>query len=321
MARTTDPTFAHRLQLILVQAVESLVRLLPWRSAGALGRAAGRLAYHLDARHRRVVRENLRGAGLGLDDRGMRRLSRECFEHFGAVMFSTLRLLRATPEEVRAVYRIEGREHLRAAYGEGKGIIGLTGHLGNWEILALAVVLEEFPMAVVGRALDNPLLEARLRDFRTRFGNTVIPKDGAVRGALKALKERRVVGFLLDQDALTAGVFVRFFGRWASTFPAAAMLAVKFDLPILPVSSRVDADGTVTIVADPPFHAPSTGDPARDIWYTTQRMTSWLEAQVRANPSQWFWMHRRFKTQPGPGQPELPPAEWVAAEPDQAGAR
>jgi len=91
------------------------------------------------------------------------------------------------------------------------------------------------------------------------------------------------------------------------------MLAARFDLPILPIASRVLADGTLLVTAYPPFHAPATGDPARDAWVATQRMTTWIEQRVRENPGQWFWMHRRFKTQPGPGRPGLPPEAWMAA--------
>ncbi|MGA2082520.1 MAG: lysophospholipid acyltransferase family protein [Holophaga sp.] len=312
MGKSAVPTFAHRIQFGLVRAVETLVCALSWRTAWTLGRAVGRLYYRVDARHRRVVRANLRSSDLGLDEAAITALSKACFEHFGALLFTTLRVLRTTPDDLRRITRLEGREHLDAAFGEGKGVIGLTGHLGNWEVLALVLGLAGWKLAAIGRELDNPLLEARLRDFRMKFGNTVIPKDGAVRGAIKVLKQGGFVGFLLDQDALAAGVFVRFMGRWASTFSTAGLLAHRFDLPILPVSSRVDPDGTITVTAHPPFHAPRTGDTARDVWTATQRMTTWLEAQVKANPCQWFWMHRRFKTQPGPGEPDLPPEEWLA---------
>ena len=317
MPRSAHPTFAHRLQYGLFLVLEWLASGLSWRTSWILGRAVGRLYYLVDARHRRVVRENLRASSLGLGEAEIQALSRACFIHFGALLFTTLRLLKTNPEEIRRITRIEGREHLEAAFREGKGIVGITGHPGNWELMGLALSLGGWKMAVIGRELDNPLLEAQLRTFRTAFGNSVISKDGAVRSSIKALKAGQLIAFLLDQDALTGGVFVKFMGRWASTFSTAGMLAVRFDLPILPVSSRVDPDGMLTLTAFPPFHAPNTGNPARDAWTATQHMTSWLESQVRANPSQWFWMHRRFKTQPGPGQPELPPEDWL----DQAGER
>jgi len=318
MARTATVTTAHRVQYGLFLVAETLVRLLPRRAAWALGRAVGRLFHRIDARHRRVVRDNLRTSSLPLDDAAVRALTRACFEHFGSMLFATLRLLRASPDQLRRLTRIEGQEHIDAAFAEGKGVIGLTGHFGNWELLALTLSLEGRPVAGIGRELDNPLLEKVLWNFRTRTGNTVIPKDGGVRGTLKALKERWLVGFLLDQDALAAGVFVKFLGRWASTFPTPGMLATRFDLPVLPLASRVEADGTLVVKAFPPMHFPATGHPARDTWAATQRMTAWIEGQVLENPSQWFWMHRRFKTQPGPGEPDLPPAEWQEAWQDAA---
>jgi KDO2-lipid IV(A) lauroyltransferase len=273
----------------------------------------GRLFYRIDARHRRVVRDNLRSTDLGLSDAAIRDLSLACFEHFGAVFFTTLRLMRTSPDDVRRITRIEGREHLEAAFRDGRGVIGLTAHIGNWELAGLAMGLQGRKLAGVGRELDNPLLEARLKRFRMRFGNSIIPKSGGVRGAIKGLKEGQLVGFLLDQDALASGVFVRFLGRWASTFPTAASLAVHYGFAILPVSSRVDPDGTLTVTVHPPFRAPDTGDLQRDTWAATQRMTAWIETWVRANPTQWFWMHRRFKTQPGPGEPPLPPPDWLEA--------
>jgi KDO2-lipid IV(A) lauroyltransferase len=318
MPRSATPTLAHRCQYGLFRIVEGLVCTLRWHRAWRLGRAVGSLFYRIDARHRRVVRDNLRRSDLGFSEAEVVALSKACFEHFGGLLFATLRLLAAPPEAIRKVTRIEGRENLEAAFAEGKGVIGLTGHLGNWELTALALGLGGWEVAAIGRELDNPLLEARLRSFRTRCGNTVIAKDGAVRGSLKALKEGRFVGFLLDQDALAAGVFVRFLGRWASTFSTAGMLACRFDLPVLPISSRVEADGTLTVTAHPPFHADRTGDQARDVWTATQHMTTWLDGLVRQDPSQWFWMHRRFKTQPGPGEPDLPPEAWLA-ELDRAG--
>jgi len=307
------PTFAHRLQFGLYQVLERVLGALPRPTVLAFGRAAGLLFCGLDARHRRVVRDNLRAAHLGLDEAAVRRLSRDCFQHFGALAFITLHQMRASAEELRELTRIQGAEHLEAAIAEGKAVILTTGHLGNWELLGLTLSLSGWDMSVVGRALDNPLLEARLGAFRARFGNAVIPKAGAVRGALRAVKERRLVSFLVDQDAMTRGVFVKFMGRWASTYSTPGMLAARFQLPIVPIASRMLEDGRLEVTISPAFHAPATGDPERDAWVATQRITAWVEARVREAPEQWFWMHRRFKTQPGPGTPEPPPEAWLTA--------
>lgn len=308
------PTLRHRLEYGAFRLLDGVIGRLPWTTVQALGEAAGTLFYLVDPRHRRIVRENLRFADLGLDEAGTRALARACFRHFGALFVGLLRLRRATPEELDRWIKVEGLEHFDAAQATGRGFIQLTGHYGNWEAIALGQSRHGRTLDAIGRELDNPLLEPISLGFRTRFGNRVILKDGAMRGTLKALKAGRGVGFLLDQDALTTGVWVKFLGQWASTFGTAGSLAARHGLPVLPVFSWPNPDGTTTVRFEPPFEVPVTGDAARDAWVATQLMTERIEAQIRKDPRWWFWMHRRFKTRPGEGNPlpaPLPPPEWV----------
>jgi KDO2-lipid IV(A) lauroyltransferase len=312
MSKRSEPTLRHRLEYAAFRVAEGFIGLLPWRMALALGAGVGRFYHLLDARHRRVVRENLRASDLNLDEAGIRRVARACFAHFGSLLFATVRMLRMSERRVRSLVTFEGLEHFDAAVAEGKGFIGLTGHFGNWELMALALSLEGRTLAVIGRELDNPLLEPYLSGLRGRFGNTVIPKDGAMRETLKVLRKGRAVGFLLDQDALGQGIFTRFHGRWASTYPTAGLLAVKYALPIVPIFNRVHSDGTLTVVIHPPLRVVATENPARDIWIATQLMSRSIEAEGRDDPARWFWMHRRYKTQPT-SENQLPPEEWQAA--------
>lgn len=311
MTKSPEPTFHHRLEYGLFRTAETLIGLLSWRAACAFGRFVGLLYYRIDSRHRRVVRENLRGSDLNLSEADYRVIARACFAHFGTLLFGTVRMLRMSAEEVRGLVRFEGLEHFDAAAATGKGFIGLTGHFGNWELMALALSLEGRTLAVIGRALDNPLLEPYLRDLRGRFGNTVIAKEGAMRGTLKVFKQGKAVGFLLDQDAHLGGVFTRYFGRWAATHPTAGLLAVKYGLPIVPIFNRVHEDGSLTVQVHPPLHLEPSGNLERDTWIVTQLMTWAIEAEARSDPPRWFWMHRRYKTQAAEGQ--LPPQEWQAA--------
>ena len=310
----TAPTLRHRLEYGLFRMLDGVLGRLPWATVQTVGEAAGLAFYWADPRHRRIVRENLRFADLGLDEAGTRALSRACFKHFGALFVGLLRLRRATPEELDRWIKVEGLEHFDAVKAGGKGFIQLTGHYGNWEMVALGQSRLGRTLAVIGRELDNPLLEPVSLAFRTRFGNRVILKDGAMRDTLKALKAGEGVGFLLDQDALTTGVWVKFLGQWASTFGTAGGLAARYGLPVLPVFSWPNGDGTTTVRFEPPFEVPVTGDAARDAWVATQLMTARIEAQIRKDPRWWFWMHRRFKTRPGEGHPlpaPLPPSEWL----------
>jgi len=312
------PTLRHHLEFLLFRTLEPVLRRLPWNTALGLGTCLGRIACRLDARHRRVVRDNLRLSDLGLSETQARQLALACFGHFGAVLLSAPHLLHLDADKLEALVRFQGLEHWDAVRAQGRGFIVLTGHYGCWEALALALSLKGRPFAVIGRELDNPLLEPYLRSLRSRWGNRVIPKEGAMRDALRLLKQGEGVGFVLDQDALTTGLFTRFLGRWASTHGAAGLLAVKYRIPVLPLFSWPNADGSISVRIDPPMVMPSTGDRERDVWTATQLMTRCIEDQVRKDPRWWFWMHRRFKTSPGAGDPlptPLPPPEWTQSVP------
>lgn len=314
MTPPSEPSLRHRLEYGVFRLLDGVLGRLPWATVQALGEAAGELFYLVDPRHRRIVRENLRFADLGLTEAETRRLSLTCFRHFGALFVGLVRLRHASREELARWIRVEGLEHFDAAAAEGRGFIQLTGHYGNWEAVALGQSIHGRTLDGIARALDNPLLEPISLAFRTRFGNGVIAKDGAMRETLKTLKAGRGVGFLLDQDALTTGVWVQFLGQWASTHATAGALAVRYGLPVLPVWSWPNPDGTITVRFEPPFKVPVSGDAPRDAWVATQLMTACLEAQIRKDPRWWFWMHRRFKTRPGEGHPlpaPLPPPEWV----------
>jgi KDO2-lipid IV(A) lauroyltransferase len=247
-----------------------------------------------------------------------RQLIKDCFAHFGAVLMSAPQLLHMKSTELERLVSFEGLEHWDAARAQGKGFIVLTGHYGCWEALALALSVRGRHFAVIGRELDNPLLEPYLKSLRSRWGNRVILKAGAMRDALRLLKQGGGVGFVLDQDALSAGIFTKFLGRWASTHATAGLLAVKYQIPVLPLFSWPNADGTISVRIHPPLTMPRTGDQARDTWVATQIMTRCIEEQIRKDPRWWFWMHRRFKTSPSAGSPlsaRLPPAEWIQSVP------
>ena len=314
MAQTPTPSLRHRLEAGLFTLVDGVVRAVPWQTALLLGKGLGRLVYLLDRRHRRVVRANLRSSDLGLSEAEVRRIGKECFSHFGSLLLSGIHLLHMSKEQLERRVHVLGLENYDAAKAKGKGFIVLTGHYGNWEATALALSAQGRTISVIGRALDNPLLEPKLKALRGRFGNELISKRGAMRDAIKALRQGKGVGFLLDQDARGAGVFVRFLGHWASTFPSAGLLAVKYGLPVVQLRSWPNPDGSITVSVEPPFEVPVTGDNEHDIWTATQIMTRKIENDIRRDPRWWFWMHRRFKTRPGEGNPPvpLPPDDWVA---------
>lgn len=306
----------HRLEYALFRLFDGLLRLLPWRAVLALGRGLGWLMHAIDKRHRKVAFDNLQQSNLGLSDVEIRATALTCFKHYASLLLSSIHLLHMKREDVNRWISIEGFEHWDAAVAGGKGFIVLTAHYGHWEAMALGLAVSGRPVAAIGRRLDNPLLEEKLLTLRSRLGNRVIYKEGGIRAFLKELRAGRGAGFLMDQDALTTGLFVKFMGRWASTHSTAAMLAVKYQIPVLPTFSYLHPDGHVTARVQAPLQFPITGNTEQDVWTATQLMTWALEAQIHEDPRWWFWLHRRYKTRPGEGCPlpaPLPDPAWQEA--------
>jgi len=289
----------YRLEVLCFRLLIGMTRVLPRRFMLALGSYLGRLAYLLLGRHRRIALDNLEMAmGDELGPRQRRRIIRECWRHFGRITIDTFYLARMSPESIRRLVRIEGREHLRDAAAKGKGILFYSAHFGHWELAAITAGFEGIPLAIIARPLSNPGLEPVLRSMRSVSGNRIIYKRNAVRAIYKALDDGLGVAIMIDQDARERGIFVPFFGRPASTTPTPASIALRTGAPIVPASCVPAEKGVYRLRIQPAVDTGPTGDAEADIRRITAECTSILEEWIRERPELWLWMHRRWKTQP-----------------------
>jgi KDO2-lipid IV(A) lauroyltransferase len=192
---------------------------------------------------------------------------------------------------------LRGGEHLDKAAAHGRGVLLLSAHLGNWELLAPSHTLTGLPLSIVVRPLDHPLL-GRLADrYRRRGGVELIAKRRALRGILEALGRGRMVGVLLDQNASRAeGVFAPFFGEPASTSRALAVISLRTGAPVVPVFIRRLPRGRHVVE----FEAELPQPPDGDVGAFTSTFNRSIEAAIRRAPEQWFWMHKRWRTRPRP---------------------
>jgi Kdo2-lipid IVA lauroyltransferase/acyltransferase len=281
--------------------VGALVRPMPRRLMLMIGAALGRVLGDVDRRHLEIVRDNLRRAFPEWDETRVRRTARDVYGHFGRVLLDILWLDGRSRGEVLALVDLEGARHMETVLAHDHGCVFVTAHLGNWEMLALAHGWAFRPASLVARPLDNPALDARLVAFRVQNGNQVVYKQRALAHVLRALRERREVAFLVDQNVQAKdGIFVDFFGRKAASTTVAAALAVKTGALVVPVYSVMTPEGRHRLVYDAPLAWTPSGDREADIAALTQRIASVIEGWVRDTPEQWMWMHRRWKTQPTP---------------------
>jgi Kdo2-lipid IVA lauroyltransferase/acyltransferase len=298
-----------------VAALAAVVRRLPRRAALAAGRAIGRFWGDADRRHLAIAADHLRLAFPDWPESSVLRTASDCYGHFGAGLVDILWLQGRPREEVLRLVDVVGREHVDAAMALGRGVVLASGHIGNWEVHGLVHGWVFGPIGVVARPIDDPALDARLVAFRSSGGNTVVYKQRALGQVLRMLRAGRSVALLLDQNvAADNGVFVDFFGRPAATTTVAAALAAKTGCAIVPSYPRLLPDGRYRLTYEPAISWDPTTSRDRGIFRITQRIAHRLEQWVRESPEQWLWMHRRWKTQPRPGE-ATPPLFAEAASP------
>jgi KDO2-lipid IV(A) lauroyltransferase len=178
-------------------------------------------------------------------------------------------------------------------------MIFLSGHYGNWELAGYVFGLFGFPTVSIARTLDNLYLDRYLRTFRERTGQALIPKKGGFDQMVEVLQSGRVLSFLADQDAGQRGLFVDFFGRPASTHKAIALLAIEHRAPVVVgVARRIGPGFRYQIRCEDIIDPADLTGTAEDVRLLTQRFTSALERLIRQDPTQYLWLHRRWKHQP-----------------------
>jgi KDO2-lipid IV(A) lauroyltransferase len=294
------------LEFALVRLVAATVHLLPMSAVRAWGGVLGRGVYALDRFHRGVAVENLAHAFPTRTRAELDAVAREMFAHFGRWALELIKFGGLSREKMLQLVESEGEERVWQAYEQGRGVLFFTGHFGYWETQAIVQPLRVRPVSVLARRLDNPRVHDVLERIRTRTGNSVIYRKGAIRKVLRELSENRGVAILIDQHLHTPdAVYVDFFRRPAATTSALAALALRTGAPVIPVFALPLPGGRYRFVYERPVEPPR-GDTPDAIREFTQRCTDVLEMYVRRRPDLWLWMHRRWRqTDAAPAESDL----------------
>ncbi len=284
----------HKIEFAAVRLMQGLAVVLPRRVAAAFGALMGELVFLVGIR-RRVTKENLHAAFPMLSRRAIRQVARAAYRHFGRVAVSFAWLPQTRPQALNRWIFVRGFDVFDKVLQRGRGAIVITGHLGNWELMAAIVAALGYPVTGVVTTQRNKRIEELMDELRQSVGVEIVKVREGVRGILSALKRNRLVAILIDQDAHEAGVFVPFFGRMASTPKGAAVLHLKTGSPLIFVRShRISRERYVIHFEE----LNTTMLQPRNAVSITALATRELENAIRETPEQWFWMHRRWKTRP-----------------------
>ncbi len=299
---TSRPTAGKVGQLAVTAALRVFVffaSLLPLGPGRWLGRRLGDLIRILDRRHRRRVEEQVADR-LGLGTAEVHAFARRNFQGYGMTLIEFAKLYRMRQDDFRKHVDYGGFEEMvRSLIAEGRGVLFVTGHYGNWEWCNSNARAIGLTGGSIARPLDNESLNEFVRSIRERNGLTILDKRGAIRKAWALLRENKVVGVLIDQDAGPKGMMSPFLGRAASTISIPVELAIRTGSPMITVVLRRNLSGpkAFTTVFSREVRRP---DPAADPEAETRRLVDVLNDDlgklIMQAPDQWFWIHRRWKS-------------------------
>lgn len=226
-------------------------------------------------------------------------LSRNFFVNSGKNLAEVLRFRKYYHSQIKPLIEVEGLEHFDRAYKDGQGIIGITGHIGNFELLAVHIASLGYRIAVIGREMYDRRLDALLVENREAMGLVNIATTDSPRRALSWLKEGGALGVLIDTDSFRVrSMFIPAFGRLSHTPVGQTLLGLKTGAAFLPMACLRKPDNGYKIVIRPPveYKAEETSEEA--VYDVTLKCTKALEEIIDQNKDQWIWLHNRWHTKP-----------------------
>jgi Kdo2-lipid IVA lauroyltransferase/acyltransferase len=301
-----QPTFAHRAEYAALRGAVAAMERLSFRRAGVLGERIGRLGYWPLGIRRAVVERQLSAALPERNHEDIERIARETYAQLGRTSVETAILPAYNAAEIVSLFEeVEGWSIVEERLARGKGLIVVTGHLGNWELGGAYLAARGIPIDVVARHMANPLFDRYLTRTRQQIGMTVVHDEEAVRRVPRSLRSGRAVAFLVDQGAVgLASTWVSFFGRYAKTPRGPAVFALRLEAPIVFGAAVRRPSGRYHLTFEPIDVTP-TGEREADVDRIVADYTATLERWIRRTPEQYFWHHRRWKHQRPGTPPEL----------------
>jgi len=280
----------------LFLALAFLARTLPRVTALRLGERLGDWSRLVQKKRVKTAAENLQRAYPEKTAEKIDRDVRAVFRHLGVSGIEMLRLdLFKGQADLDRYFSFNGLEHLRQAHSLNRGVLLLTGHIGFWEVGTYFLPALGFPSDFVAKRMKNPYVDRYFEKLREAGGGHCLESKKGARRILRSLNENHIVAVLLDQHIIRReAVAVPFFGRQAWTTPIIAQIAMKQGTPVIPIYSRRTADFRYEIYIEPPIFFENDPDPEAVV-RNTALLTANIEQAVRRNPTQWFWVHRRWR--------------------------
>lgn len=274
------------------------IAILPLKLSSKVGEMLGLLLFYLWRSRRKIAMDNLAksvSAHALIISEPVEKIIMANFRNLGRSFAEIIKIYFGLGKKIIDSVSVEGMEYLQSAQKKGKGILFITGHCGNWELLAIASPVRLSSISVVVRPINNPYINSLVENVRKKYGNSVIYKRGALKAIMKTLKHNGCVGILMDQAVIPEeGYVMDFLGRGAWTTKMPALIARKTGAAVLPAFIyRTGNSHTIKIF--PEIELSDNTDMENAVKKDTQKFSGFIEQYIKEHPSEWLWIHRRWK--------------------------
>ena len=301
---------SHKIEYALFKLLQWVLTQMPFKSVQRLGAGLGLAGYYVSSSRRAVALDNLRHAFPDQSHAELQAIAKRSFMNYGSTLMEFFWIPALKEPMLDEIFHPSQFSLMVEAAGRGKGGVFLTGHIGNWELLALASSrFTKGHFTIIVQTQSNKLFDEEINRNRTKFGNRVVPMGISIREILKTLQQGGMIAIAGDQSGAKEGVYVDFFGRSVATHQGPAVFALKCRVPLLLALTFRRPDGSF----DAEIQEIPVGDlqeySEANVLELTRRHTAALEAAIRRQPEQWLWMHRRWKNTWESVQKELSEAQ------------
>ncbi|MCJ7765904.1 MAG: lipid A biosynthesis lauroyl acyltransferase [Thiovulaceae bacterium] len=277
---------------------EKLLMLLPhsWRKALFLGLA--KLAFHIDKKHRRIIRQNMQFVyGDGVDEKFVEEVSRYGYQSLTMNFLFAIESRHMSLDAFKEKVSFENAEYVEKAQAEGRPIVFVTSHFGEWEVSGNGTSAFVEPLMVVYKKMSNPYFEQYALKSRAKDRMTFAERRGALKALIRRMRQNKAAAILIDTNINEReGVVVDFLGKPTRQVSTPAYLGRKFNAAIIPGVVYTDDHEHYTVKFFPEIEVEKTDDEKADIKEATKKSSDWLSGVIYDDPKYWFWMHRRWKT-------------------------
>jgi KDO2-lipid IV(A) lauroyltransferase len=285
----------NKIEYYLLKSLSFVVSRLSINSARRLAKILAYFFYYLIPIRKEVVLKNLKIAFPELNDVEIRKLAKKTYKNLFIVLVEILYLPHLKKEEIENLVHIKNPEVIYNALELNKGLIFVSAHFGNWEILALSSALKlKTQFSIVTKPLRNPFVDEFINNWRTKFGNKVVPLGLSVKNIFKELLEKKIVALLADQRASENSLQMNFFNKLTHVYEGPAVLSIKTGAPLIFAIAIRNNDYTYRVELQE-IPKPDLASEQEKIKVMTERYISLLEDYIRIYPEQWLWFHNRWR--------------------------